>query len=207
VNHAAFVAVALLLIVTPGPDMALVTRNALSHGRRAALFTAFGIVAGLLVWTVASVIGLVALLTASAEAFTIVRLAGAAYLVYLGVRTLLSLRGVGRGEGGAASVAGSAAGGSPFRQGMVSNLLNPKIAVLFTSLIPQFVTPGPSATLDSLVLAAIFAGLGLAWLVGYALVASAAAATLRRPTITRVMSAVTGVVLVGLGLRLATQPR
>lgn len=126
-----------------------------------------------------------ALLTASAEAFTIVRLSGAAYLVYLGVHTLLSLRDS-PDTGDGISAGRSVAAGSPFRQGMLSNLLNPKIAVLFTSLIPQFVTPGPSAMFDSLILAGIFAGLGLVWLVGCALVASAAATTLRRPAITRV---------------------
>lgn len=203
-NLPAFIAVALLITITPGPDMAIVTRNALSHGRRAALFTALGIMVGLLAWTAASVIGLVALLAASAEAFTVVKLAGAAYLVYLGIRTLLSLRGSDREE---APPPSSAPAGSPFRQGLLTNLLNPKIAVLFTSLIPQFVSPGPAATLQSLVLAGVFIALGLMWIVSYAILASAAAGWLRRPTFNRVLSAVTGVVLVGLGLRLATETR
>ena len=169
----AFIAVAIVIIVTPGPDMALITRNALVHGRRAALFTALGIMVGLMVWTAASVVGLVALLATSAVAFTVVKLAGAGYLVYLGIRTVLSLRD---SPSGVSATPSAAPKGSPFRQGLLTNLLNPKIAVLFTSLIPQFVSPGPSATLESVLLAAIFATLGLVWLTTYALVASAAAA-------------------------------
>lgn len=203
-NLPAFIVVAILITITPGPDMAIVTRNALRGGRRAALLTAFGIMVGLLGWTAASVIGLVALLATSAVAFTIVKLAGAAYLVYLGIRTLLSLRGPREEESPATAAVPM---GSPFRQGLLTNLLNPKIAVLFTSLIPQFVSPGPSATLQSLFLAGVFLTIGLAWLIFFALLASAAAGWLRRPTIKRVLNAVTGVVLVGLGLRLATESR
>lgn len=200
----AFVVIAVLLIVTPGPDMALIAHNAIAGGRGPALFTAFGIMVGLLVWAAASVLGLAALLATSAEAFRIVTLVGAAYLVYLGVRTLLSLCPV-------ADVSGSDAipmqTGSAFRQGLLTNLLNPKIAVLFTGLIPQFVSPGPAAALESLVLAGIFISLGLFWITGFAIVASAAAQWLRRPRVNRVITAVTGTVLVGFGARLAIQSR
>ncbi len=203
-NLLPFVAVAVLVILTPGPDMALMTRNALAGGRRAALFTGLGITVGLLIWTAASVIGLVAVLAASAVAFTIVKLAGAVYLVYLGVRTLLSLHGASADDDAESA---ARAHGSPFRQGLFTNLLNPKIAVLFTSLIPQFVEPGPSATFQSLLLASIFVSLGLVWLVTYALLATAFADALRRPTFKRALSAITGVVLIGLGVRLATESR
>ena len=96
---------------------------------------------------------------------------------------------------------------SPFQQGLLSNLLNPKIAVFFTSLIPQFVTTGPSVTLESLVLAGIFMSLGLAWLTAYALIASTAGRVLRQPLIKRLLDAITGTVLVGFGVRLATESR
>lgn len=203
-NLLPFVAVAVLVILTPGPDMALMTRNALAGGRRAALFTGLGITLGLLIWTAASVIGLVAVLAASAAAFTIVKLAGAVYLVYLGIRTLLSLRGASAVDGAGAP---TRAQGSPFRQGLFTNLLNPKIAVLFTSLIPQFVEPGPSAPMQSLVLATVFVSLGLLWLMAYALLATAFADTLRLPAFRRALSAIAGVVLIGLGLRMATESR
>ena len=199
----AYVAIALLVIVTPGPDMALVMRNAVLHGRGGAMSTALGIAVGLLAWTGASVLGLAAILATSDLAFGLVRMAGAAYLMYLGLQSLLSLRR-------SAAVAGLAAAtqhASPFRQGLLSNLLNPKIALLFTSLIPQFVTPGSTATLESVALAGIFIGLGLAWLIGVALLATALASHLEQLRVRRVLRALTGVVLVGLGARMAIVDR
>jgi threonine/homoserine/homoserine lactone efflux protein len=199
----AYLAIAGLLVITPGPDMALVTKNALTRGSRAALATAFGIEAGLLVWTGASVLGIAALLRASATAFTVVKLAGAAYLVYLGVTAFLSLRPTKEEKPVAPGPRIVITQGSPFRQGLLSNVFNPKIAVFFTSLIPQFVTPGPSATAESVLLAGIFIGMGLVWLTSYAFIASTASAVLRRPAITKALAVLTGCVLIGFGLRLA----
>jgi threonine/homoserine/homoserine lactone efflux protein len=204
----AFFLVAGLLIVTPGPDMALVTRNALAQGRRAALLTGFGVVGGIVVWSTASLFGIAAVLKASAIAFTVVKLAGAAYLLFLGVRTLLSLGTPAGARRHAAPLARfRLTGGSPFQQGLLSNLLNPKIAVFFTSLIPQFVTPGPRATLESALLAAAFATMVLAWLTAYAIFASKARELLQRRSLKRLLDAVSGLVLVGLGLRLAAESR
>src|SRR5215469_11652591 len=163
-HFAAFLLVACLVVISPGPDMALVTKNALEGGRRAALLTALGTVAGLLVWLVFSAAGIVAVLQASAIAFTVVKLCGAVYLLVLGGQALLAARRRAANSPGADSpVAGSPAAsvrrrgwygpprlaGPPWRQGLVCNLLNPKIAVLFTSLIPQFVAPGPAAALQT----------------------------------------------------------
>ena len=136
-----FLAVAGLLVVTPGPDMALVTRNALGRGRRAALLTALGIEAGLLVWTGASVLGLAALLATSALAFTAVKLAGAAYLVYLGLRTVLSLRGSATTAPSSRPSLAQAtiAEGSPFQQGLLS----------VTSSIPQSRSSSPASSPSS----------------------------------------------------------
>jgi RhtB (resistance to homoserine/threonine) family protein len=193
----AYIAVAGLLIITPGPDMALVTRNALARGKRAALLTMLGIETGLLVWTAASVVGIAAVLQTSAALFTAVKLAGAAYLVYLGVRTLLDIRRK-------ADVQPARRGGSSFREGLLSNLLNPKIAVFFTSLIPQFVTPGPTAMTETIVLGAVYVLMGFVWLTGYALFVSKVGSLLR---FKRAVDAVTGTVLLGFGLRLATDSR
>jgi len=200
-----FVPAAALLVITPGPDMALVTKNALTHGRQAALATAFGIEAGLLVWTGASVLGIVAVLRSSEIAFTILKLAGAAYLVYLGVTAFLSLRSVPSGEEHGSPPNGRllAPRGSPFRQGLLSNVFNPKIAVFFTSFIPQFVAPGPSAVAESVALAGIFIAMGLVWLASYALFASTASEFLRRPTINKGLTVATGCVLITFGLGLA----
>jgi threonine/homoserine/homoserine lactone efflux protein len=203
-----FVSVALLLVITPGPDMAMVTRSAVRLGRYAALLTAAGIETGLFVWTAASVAGLAAVLAASSTAYTVVRLAGAAYLLYLGGRTLLSLRANAPQravESSEHSALHRIYKGTPFQQGLVSNLLNPKIAVFFTSFIPQFVEPGPNAVRDSVVLAAIFIGMGAAWLSAYALVATRLSSALRRNRVRRTLDAITGTVLMGLGLRLALE--
>lgn len=200
----AFLLVAGAIIVTPGPDMALVTRNAVAYGRAAALRTALGIEAGLLVWTAASAMGLAALLETSALAYSVVKVAGAAYLVYLGTKLLI---GILRSRSATAHqpLTSAAPLGSSFRQGLLSNLLNPKIAVLFTSLIPQFVTPGPMAAFEAVSFALIFAGLGFVWLLSFALFTSAAGRALRAPAVRRALDAITGTVLIGLGLRLATE--
>jgi threonine/homoserine/homoserine lactone efflux protein len=201
-----FLAVSAVVIVTPGVDMALVTRNALLHGRTPALATAAGIDAGIAVWTLAAALGLAAVIAASAPAFAVVKLAGAVYLIYLGARTLVaSRRGHARPEEARRTAA--LGRGTAFRQGLASNLLNPKIAVFFTSLLPQFVDGRTAAAADLLVLGAVFNVLTAAWLAAYAVVASRGRDVLGRPRVKRALDRVTGVVLVGLGARLALEHR
>ena len=175
--------------------MALVLRNTLRGGRPAGFRTVAGIAVGLLVWATLSALGVAAVLAASATVFTVLKLAGAAYLVYLGVQSLLALR---RGE---ATVEAPKAAGSPFRQGLVTNLLNPKLAVLFTTLLPQFISQDDPASMSAL-LAAIFLAIGLTWLVAYTMIVGVVA---RSRTFRRVTEAVTGVVLIALGVRLALE--
>ena len=198
-----FAAVAAVVVVTPGVDMALVTKNALVHGRRQALATAFGVNAGIAAWTVAAALGVAAVVQASAAAFAVLKLAGAIYLVYLGVRALRSARRRGRAETPAAAAPLRTAGA--FRQGLVSNLLNPKIAVFFTSLLPQFVGHGTLPAL--LALGALFNAMGILWLTGYALLAARGRVFLQRPRVQAGLDYLSGVVLVGLGLRLALERR
>jgi LysE type translocator len=127
---AGFAAVAALIVLVPGPDMALVLRNGVAHGRRAAVATALGVNAGLLVWALAAALGIAAVLHASSEAFTVLKLAGAAYLVLLGARALVDAwRGTGQ-----SLPTGPRRRSSPFREGLLSNLLNPKIALVYTTL-------------------------------------------------------------------------
>jgi threonine/homoserine/homoserine lactone efflux protein len=196
----AFTAVAALLTITPGVDMALVTRVALERGPRAARFTAAGICSGLLMWAALSAVGVAALLATSAEVYTVLRLAGAAYLVYLGVQGLLRAAGPERVEAPRAH-------GSPFRQGLLTNLLNPKIAVFYTTFLPQFIGPHDPVLATSLLLASIHAGLSLIWLSAYASVVARAGDVLRRGRARRALDAVSGFVLVGLGVRLALERR
>ena len=197
----AFVGVVAVIVILPGPDMALVLHNGLARGRRAALQTAVGINAGLLVWAVAAALGIAALLHASAAAFMALKLAGAAYLVWLGI-SALTRAWRGTVEAPALGFAGRRRT-PPFRQGLLSNLLNPKIALVFTTLIPQFVEPGDPVVAKTLLLAAIFIGMGLLWLMSYALLVAKAGALLKRSFVRRVSNAVTGVVLTALGLRVA----
>ena len=181
-----FLALAAVVIVAPGPDFALTVRNTLRGGGVA---TAMGVATGQLVWAVATAVGVAALLAASHPAFVALRLAGALYLVWLGVAALLA-----RGAHAPRSRLGS-----PYRQGLLSNLANPKMPVFFISLLPQF--GGSFAALGAHGL--VFATMTLAWL---ALV-SRGASVLLVPRVRRIVDVVTGLVLVALGLRLATEPR
>ena len=193
-----FFGVAALVIVTPGQDTALTIRNTLRGGRRGGVQTALGVATGQCTWAVATSAGLAALLVASEPAFLALRLFGAAYLVYLGLQSLYrAVRGV---QGKNPVVRGQL---HPFRQGLVSNLGNPKMAVFFPSLLPQFAHSFEGL----LVLGFVFAAMTLAWLTVYAVAVAKAGDVLRRQKIRRLVDAVVGVVLAGLGIRVATDAR
>lgn len=200
----AFSAVAAVLTITPGVDMAIVTRNALELGPRPARRTAAGVCTGLLVWAALSAVGVAALLAASAEAYNVLRFAGAAYLIYLGAQALLRAA---RGDRLELGEEGRVAARSAYRQGLLSNLLNPKIAVFYTTLLPQFIEPGDPALAMSLLLASIHATMGLAWLSLYAGVVARAGDLLRRGWPRRALDSASGLVLVALGVRLAFERR
>jgi len=198
----AFLAVALVVICTPGPDTALTVRNSLLGSRRAGIFTALGVSTGQLIWTLAASIGIAALLVASEPAFQALKLAGAAYLIWLGVQTLW---GVVRGRSREVRVERRAVSpGQAWRQGLLSNLGNPKSAAFFTSLLPQF---GDGSFLALLALGLLYSALTLGWLTGYAAVVDKAGDVLRRERVRRAIDAVMGAVLVAFGIRLATERR
>ena len=197
----AFVGVASVVVVTPGADMALVARNALLHGRRAGIATAFGVNLGIVAWSVAAAVGVAAVVQASAPLFTALKLLGAVYLVYLGIQAWRH----GRSKMGDDSRR-PIGEGRAFRQGVLSNLLNPKIGLFFTAILPQFVPHDPPL-LDLLVLGAIFNVMGLVWLTAYAIVIAQGRKLLSRPRVKAAMDRVSGVVLIGLGIRLAIERR
>jgi threonine/homoserine/homoserine lactone efflux protein len=201
-----FLGVAVLVIVTPGPDTALTIRNTLLGGRAGGIATALGVVSGQAVWALATSLGVVALLLASEPAFAAVRLAGAAYLVFLGAQTLVAAGRGGSWEDGVRD--GRRKKLRPrtaARQGLVSNLGNPKMAAFFPSLLPQFVPSGEAAFAPLLLLGLLFCAMTLVWLTAYALVVSRAQGFLRRSGVKRALEALTGTVLVALGLRLAAE--
>lgn len=203
VSLAPFLALAILLIVIPGPDTAMVTKNAVVGGRRAGVLAAVGVSIGLTIWTAAAALGIAAVLRASEIGFTALKIAGAVYLVWAGIQML-------RSHGLVHETAEShrtASGFRAVRQGLLSDLGNPKIAVLFTSLLPQFVHGDGSAFVPLVFLGLTFTVLTLVWLAAYALAVGHASGFLRRPSVRRALDRFTGVVLVGFGVRLAFERR
>lgn len=200
----AFLGVSILLSLAPGPDFALVTKNALVHGRRGVLLTTAGLTSALVIWVTATAVGVSAVLRTSATAYTMVKLAGAAYLAYLGIRTLLASRG-----DPAPLLAGPPASRAParglaiWRQGFLSALLNPKLGVFFVTFLPQFVDPGSAALPQLLVLGAVFTVIGITWMNVYGLLVSRLREIVTAPRVRRWMERSTGAVLLAFGVRLA----
>jgi threonine/homoserine/homoserine lactone efflux protein len=190
-----------VLTMVPGPDMAVVTKRAIAAGWRDGLRTVGGITAGLLIWGVLTVVGLAAVLAASATAYTVVKLAGAAYLGFLGVQVLLHSR---RSRSKVPAVSGPASSGNPWRTGLVSNVFNPKIAVFYTGLLPTLAPSSLSPHLGMTLLVLVHAALTLVWLGGYVLVLAKARAFFEKPAVRRTMDRITGVVLIGFGVKVAT---
>jgi threonine/homoserine/homoserine lactone efflux protein len=199
----AFAGVSLLLAVTPGPDMAVVTRNALAHGRRGVVLTTTGIALALAVWTTATAFGVSALLRSSAELLFALKLVGAAYLAYLGLRTLIQSRH--RPTDLLADAPPPAPAHAIFRQGFLSAQTNPKLGVFFVTFLPQFVTPGQAVLPRLLELGVIFAVIGWTWMNVYGLLVTRIRAAITAPRVRQWMERVTGVVLLGFGVRLAAE--
>lgn len=196
----AFIGVAALIVVSPGPDMALVVRSTLLSGRRAGAATVLGVMCGVAAWALAAAAGVAAILDASAVAFTVLKLAGAAYLVALGV---LTLRGPGRSSGADPSGGAPLTARRAWTLGWLSASLNPKLGVFFLTLLPQFVQPGIDEPARLLALAVMFGTLGLAWLLLVVEIVVRTHAAVARPWIGRTARWVTGTVLIGLGARVA----
>lgn len=205
----AFAGLAAIIIIVPGPDMALVLRNGVTAGRRAALETAVGVIVGLLVWALAAAFGIAAILEASSSAFTVLKIAGAAYLIFLGVTALRDAWRGGALHAAPGDAPADAAGrvSSPFRQGLLSNLLNPKSAIVFTTLIPQFLAPGDAAVARTVFLATVFISMAFVWFIFYALLVAQVGAVLRRPLVRRTLNAIVGTALTAFGVRLAVERR
>ena len=191
-----FFGVSALVIVTPGQDTALTIRNTLRGGRRDGVFTALGVSTAQCVWAAATSAGLAALLVASEPVFLALRWFGAAYLIFLGLQSLSrAIRRV------AAQHDRPRRSSSAYRQGLVSNLGNPKMAIFFSSLLPQFA----DSFAGLLVLGLVFAAMTVTWLSAYVVAVAKAGDVLRRSRVRRVIDAVVGAVLVAFGARLATE--
>jgi threonine/homoserine/homoserine lactone efflux protein len=203
-SYLAFVAVAGLLTVTPGIDMALVARNVLGGGQMAGVRTSVGICLGLLVWGVVAGLGVAAILASSASAYSVLRWAGAAYLVFLGIQALWRSR---LGEGSEGAVRAPRAGTGSISQGLISNLLNPKIAVFYTTVVAQLAAEEGGVLAWSLLLAGTHAALTFVWLTAYSSLLDRFNRALRRPSVRAWIERLTGVVLIAFGIRVATDAR
>lgn len=196
----AFIAAASILTVTPGLDTALVLRSAAAGGARPAAFAALGIGLGCLAWGAAVSIGLGALLAASERAFTILKWIGAAYLFYLGIKLIARPR----------QRFDSARKDSPrlgprqsFRQGFLTNILNPKVGVFYVTFLPQFIPSGASVAAFSFIFAAIHVMLGLVWFAVLIAATLPMSRLLRRPRVVQTMDRLTGAVFLAFGAKLA----
>ncbi len=203
----AFTIAAAILAVTPGNDTVLVMKNALSSGPRAGLATIAGIVSGCVVHGLFSALGISVILVNSAALFNFVKLAGAGYLLFLGVQTLWRLWRTRQNEA-AVSVEiprGSKRVRRAFGEGFLTNVLNPKVAIFYLSFLPQFISPENSVFERSLLLTAIHQVLGTLWLCCVVLFVTRLQGFLSRASVRRKLEALTGAVLIAFGLKLAVE--
>src|SRR5215470_7083327 len=209
-RYVAFVGIAALLTITPGADMALVAKNVFTRGRSASFATILGICSGLVVHATASALGLSVILARSARAFAAVKWAGALYLLYLGLGALWRAA-KGGGSAPAATAVGDreVEGESPgawwagYGEGLLTNLLNPKVVLFYLTFLPQFIAPGDPVLRTSLLLASVHILMGLIWLSIYGAALRKLNAAMSRSGFRRALEAATGGLLVALGIRLA----
>jgi threonine/homoserine/homoserine lactone efflux protein len=193
-----FAGIAVLVSVTPGPATALVVRSAALHGRREAMLATLGNSTGILIWALASVLGISALVAASEAAFVALKVVGAVVLVWLGVQALRGARGsraAGRGE----------AGRSAYGNGLVTSFANPKLAVFFIALFPQFLNGGDSVLLTTLAMALLLIAVDLVYFTLLALAVSRARRAVVGSTLARRVERLTGAVMIALGVRVALE--
>lgn len=216
-DYPAYLGLAILIVIAPGQDFAVVMKNCLMYGRAAGLMTSFGVVGSLLIQGLAAALGVAVLIVRSATAFNTLKVVGAIYLGYLGVQALRAAlarpkgpQGGGRPDQGGQGGQGERTGDGrerrvrirTFRQGLVSNITNPKVLAFYFSLLPQFLNHDNPAMPQVLLLASTHAFFALVWLLLVVLVLDRLRRILTRPRIRRAIEGVTGVALLGLGIQL-----
>jgi threonine/homoserine/homoserine lactone efflux protein len=207
-SFVAFLGISILVIVTPGPDTAMTVRNTMLGGRSGGLSTALGVATGQAIWALATSAGIVALLVASEPVFNAVKLAGAAYLVFLGAHALLAAwRGTTPMHSAGVAPTRRLSPRVGFVQGLLSDLGNPKMAVFFSSLLPQFAPQQGDVFASLVMLGLIFCAMTFAWLALYAAAIARLGALFQRSAMHRALDAAMGTVLIALGLRLAAEQR
>jgi threonine/homoserine/homoserine lactone efflux protein len=205
----AFLGVSAIVIATPGPDTALTVRNTLLGGRKAGVLTGLGVAAGQIAWVVATSLGLVAVILASAPVFRMIKLLGAIYLLYLGAQSLRAALRRPRPEPAPLAPGGRSPFPGPraFRQGVINNLANPKMAIFFVSVLPQFAARGHGMLSALVLLGLVFATMTFLWLALYSAVVAKAGAFVRGSRARRAIDGAAGAALVGLGVKMAVEER
>lgn len=205
-NFYLFLLMSIALIILPGPDTGLVTQNTITYGRKGGIQTALGSISGVIIHTLAAVVGLSAIIVKSAFLFSIFKYVGAVYLIYLGIMSLWSIKKKGiaieSDKNGKKN-----ANLSAFRQGFLTNVLNPKVAVFFLTFLPQFLEPGGNTFLQFLIMGLIYAALTLIWFFMYVYLIHSVNIWMKKPSVQRAIQGISGVVLLGFGIKLALERR
>jgi threonine/homoserine/homoserine lactone efflux protein len=205
---ASFTVASVLIVLLPGPDSLVVVRGLVRNGRRGGASTAAGVLCGLVVWVTATSLGLSALLQASEVGYDVLKVAGACYLLWIGARSLLSVRRTPdevAAEGDGPMAPAPMLGGSGFFAGLLTDILNPKVGVFFVSFLPGFVPHGQSVGWTTLGFGALFTVLTALYFLGLIALSGTVSAWMSAPRIRRRLDTLTGLVLVGFGLRLAIE--
>lgn len=204
-NFYVFIMMCMLLILLPGPDTAIATKNTFSVGKTGGLQTMLGTCCALLIHTTAAVLGLSAIIVKSALLFSIFKYVGAVYLIYLGIKTLWGLRNKEVAATDEVAAENKYESKSCFKQGFLTNLLNPKVAVFFLTFLPQFVNPGHDTFLPFLLMGATYTILTALWFFFYIYLLNQISAFMKKPRTQMVFEGITGTILIGFGLKLAME--
>jgi threonine/homoserine/homoserine lactone efflux protein len=208
VEFVSFTLASVLIVLLPGPDSLVVVRGLVRDGRRGGALTGAGVLCGLVVWVAATALGLSALLQASEVGYEVLKVVGACYLVWIGVRSLLAIRTPTAeidAEGDGPMAPAPLLGGSGFVAGFITDLLNPKVGVFFVSFLPAFVPTGYAVGWTTFALGTWYAVLTALYFLGLIALSGTVSTWMRSPRIRRRLDALTGVVILGFGLRLATE--
>lgn len=205
-----FILMSILLVILPGPDTGLATSNTIRYGKSGGIRTVLGITTGLIIHTSAAVLGLSAIIVKSAFLFSVFKYIGALYLIYLGVMAIWSLKNtpITSDSGNIANNTQSNSkfqGSSCFRQGFLTNLLNPKVAVFFLTFLPQFVVPERNILLQFLIMGGIYIILTLLWFIIYVYLINYISVWMKKPSTQYFIQGVTGAILIGFGIKLALE--
>ncbi|MCX2825141.1 LysE family translocator [Bacillus pseudomycoides] len=202
-NYLLFIIMSICLIILPGPDTAMATKNTLTSGKIGGVKTVFGTCIALLIHTLAAVIGLSAIIVKSALLFSIFKYVGAIYLVYLGIKALLSLKSKNSIDTNELPMKRADENSSCFRQGFLTNLLNPKVAVFFLTFLPQFLNPNHNTFIQFLTMGLTYLVLTVIWFAFYIFLIDKISVFMKKPATQIYIQGLTGIVLIGFGIKLA----